>query len=493
MTSNTSSPDVERQHADWQRLDQALADSMRLAWGVLEQMTVEQRLSVIPKCKNLLDAIESQTIASELDAGVPVRKVEDIIHRAGGGGTSKRTVKKKTARAAAVSENPALAKQMAKGELSDEQADVIAHASAKTDGEAANDTELIAKIAAAPPEQGKKIADEYINERLTQDDIDTAHHRARKRRRVRRYSDPERGTDTLCIEGAPLDIDAIEARIDTLADQLYKTDGGRDLPNNQHQRTRNQRRFDAASAHFTSTSSRSGNDEAPDLCSGAPRTADAETSNVEATTADPMAEARKVAKAPQATWKTTFVIRASIDQATGNDPSPPTLIDGTPLPTSMVERLACGADFLGQIFGADGEILHQGRAIRDATYAQRIAVAVRDGGCVRCQAPLSRCVIHHMKPWTSRLLGETNVDEMAAVCDDCHHHIHDNNLTLYRDATGIWRTRKATRDETPAPRPPPPPGPQDTPRKPKVLNRRFEPDNSPPDTRLPHQMKVQQE
>ena len=450
MTSNTSS------QAESSRLDQALADAMRLVWNVLLKMQVEQRLRVIPKCRAILDAIETQTIATQIDAGIPARKVEDLIHRSSSGSASKKTVKKKAARAAAVSENPALAEQMAKGNLSEEQADNIAHASAKTGGEAANDTELIAKIAAAPPEQGKKIADEYINERLTQDDIDTAHHRARKRRRVRRYSDAERGTDVLCIEGPPLEIDAIEARIDNLADQFYKADGGRDVGNDDHRRTRDQRRFDAAHTILTQTAGTE-NDTTNNTTGNSNSDAGSDHEPAHATPAsadDVKAEARKVARVPQATWKTTFVIRASLDQATGNDPSPPTLIDGTPLPTSMVERLACGADFLGQIFGADGEILHHGRALRDATYAQRIAIAVRDGGCVTCRAPLSRCVIHHLKPWTSRLLGETNVDEMVMVCNDCHHHIHDNNLTLFQDDTGIWRQRKATTDETPANGPP---------------------------------------
>lgn len=446
MTSNTSSL-----NADWKRLDQALADAMRLAWTVLEQMPVEQRLSSIPKCANLLDAIESQAIASQLDAGLPTRKVEDLLHRSSSGRASKNSVKKKAARGSVVRENPQLAKQMAKGELSDEQADVIAHASAKTDGEAANDTQLIEKIASAPPEQGRKIADEYIRERLSQDDVDDAHARARKRRRVRRYHNPDRGTDTLSIEGAPRDIDAIEARIDNLADRLYKQDGGRDIGNDSHRRTRDQRRFDAAQSlierHPAGGRGRSIPGEQQD-----------NDEPVEPQSDDLNAQARDVARVPQATWKTTVVIRASLEQATGDDPSPPTLIDGTPLPASMVERLACGADFLGQIFGANGEVLHHGRTLRDATYAQRIAIAVRDGGCVRCRATLAKCVIHHLKPWTSRLMGETNVDEMVMVCDDCHHHIHDNNLTLFRDDKGIWRLRNAHPNEIAAPRSPDRPG-----------------------------------
>lgn len=419
MTSNTSSP------GETQRLDTALANAMRLVWNVLEQLTVSHRLSMITRCRAILDAVESQAIASQINAGVPTRKIEDMLHRSSAGRSSKKTVKKKALRGATVRDNPALGKKMAAGELSDEQVDVIADASAKTGGEAACDTNLISKIAAAPPEQGQKLADEYVRERLSQDDIDTAHERARKRRRVKRYS-TDRGTDVLLIEGSPFDIDKIETRIDHLAEQFYRQDGGRDVDITKHRRTRDQRRFDAA---HTILSGEGAQPHAPPT-------------------------ERESAKAPQASWKTTIVIRASLEQAMGTEPSPLTLADGTQLPTAVAERLACGADFVGQIFGADGAILWQGRNTRDATYAQRIALAVRDGGCVRCTAPLSRCVVHHLLPWTSRLQGETNIDEMAMVCNDCHHHIHDNHLTLFQDTSNVWRLRRATPEEIAPSRPP---------------------------------------
>ena len=143
------------------------------------------------------------------------------------------------------------------------------------------------------------------------------------------------------------------------------------------------------------------------------------------------------------------MIRASLEQALGNDPTPITLADGSPLPSSVVERLSCGAEFIGQIYGAGGEILWQGRKVRYATPAQRVALTVRDGGCVRCQASPDRCIVHHLLPWHSRLQGESNLDEMAMVCDNCHHHIHDNELTLYQDGEGIWRLREATPEEIP--------------------------------------------
>ena len=112
MESNTSST------CESERLDQAVADAMRIVWNALDNMVVEQRLTTITSCRNLLSAIEAKTIAAQVDAGVPVRKIENTLHRTAGGGESKNTIKKKTQRGKVTRENPALAKQMANGKLS---------------------------------------------------------------------------------------------------------------------------------------------------------------------------------------------------------------------------------------------------------------------------------------------------------------------------------------------------------------------------------------
>ena len=430
MESNTSShtgsaEGPETWSTERRRLDRALAAAMGVVRDVLLKLAARDRLSMIGKCRTILDTIESQAIAEALEAGTPTRKVEDIVHCAGGGQTSKRTVKKKARRGAAVRENPELGHKMATGELSDEQVDVIATASEQTGGDAAHDTELIDKVAAAPPEQGKKLADKYVRDRQSQDDIDSACTRARRARRVSRYTNEERGTDVLQIEGAAEDIDAIEARVSDIADELYRNDGGRDVGSSDHRRTRDQRRFDAAALLIE------GHDRSPGAAQDEPR---------------------RGTRKP--THKTTIVTQASIEQARGTTAAPLVLADGTPLPSAVAERLACGADMLGQVFGADDEILWQGRSVRSATFAQRLALIARDGGCVRCNANHSRCVAHHLDPWTSRLKGESNIDRMALLRDDCHHHIHDNELTLFSDSRGVWRARKARPEEIPAAGPP---------------------------------------
>lgn len=297
MANTSSKSETAGRGDERRRLDRALADAMRVVWNVLLGLTIADRLSMIGKCRSILDSIEAGAIAAQLDSGVPVRKAEDLLDSSAGGGASKRTVKRKAKRGAALVENPDLAKKVASGELSEEQVDVLADASAKTGGDAARDPQLIAKIGAAPPEQAKKIADAYVLDQQSQDEVDDAHNQARRRRRVRRYRNEERGTDVLSIEGAPIDIDAIEAQIDNVADRFYREDGGRDVSGNDHRRTRDQRRFDAASALIARTS-----------------------------LAHADAPGEPVPETSRPTRKTAVVLRASLDQALGNDASPLTRV-----------------------------------------------------------------------------------------------------------------------------------------------------------------------
>ena len=435
MESNTSSQAGSREGAstgpaswsdDRRRLDRALAEGVGVVRDVLLQLDPVDRLATLGKIAIIFDSLEADAIAQQLAAGVPTRKVEDIVHKSGRGGSSKRTVKQKTRRGAVLLENPDLGNKMADGTLSAEQVDVLAAASAKTDGDAAHDVELIEKVAAGPPEQAKKVADEFVRNRLTQDDVDAAYAKARKARRLQRYSNEERGTDVLLIEGPAVDIDRIESRIDDISDRFYRDDGGRDVASCKHQRTRDQRRFDAAMALLGEGES----GERGDGSNAAQRPARARSE------------------------KSVIIIKATLEQARGDDPTPLVLADGAPLPKAVVDRLACGSDFVGQVFSADGEILSQGRAVRSATFAQRLTLISRDGGCVLCGLSHSKCVAHHLDPWTSQLLGETNTDRMVLVCTDCHGHIHDNELTLYRDSDGVgggvWRTRPARPEELPA-------------------------------------------
>ena len=104
--------------------------------------------------------------------------------------------------------------------------------------------------------------------------------------------------------------------------------------------------------------------------------------------------------------------------------------DGLPVSVDQVARLAAGAKILPAIFDADGDPLWLGRAQRDASAGQRIVLAARDGGCVNCGSPVEQGEPHHIR-WFSRG-GPTDIDNLALLCERCHHLIHDDGWQLHK-------------------------------------------------------------
>ena len=104
--------------------------------------------------------------------------------------------------------------------------------------------------------------------------------------------------------------------------------------------------------------------------------------------------------------------------------------DGLPVPADLIAELAADAEILPAIFNTDGDPLWLGRAQRDATKGQRIVLAARDGGCVNCATPAEGCEPHHIK-WFSRG-GPTDIDNLALLCENCHHLTHDDNWQLHK-------------------------------------------------------------
>ena len=290
-----------------------------------------------------------------------------------------------------------------------DQADIVADAASKTNGDAARDEELITEISETTPDQARRVADEWVRKHTTAEEAQSVYDRARRTRSVRRW-ETDRDTHVLAIEGDESSIDAIELSIKTRSSQLYRSDGGRSVPVGKHPRTRDQRNFDAATELLTS---------------GGTATDDEST-----------AKNRIDKPAPRA----TVVVSMTVDQATGDDESPARQIGGATLAPSVLERRLCNADFVGQIYDQAGELLWQGQNVRYFTDAQILGLIARDKGCVNCGAHYAACEAHHLIPWNSPARGPTDIDNGALVCSDCHHRIHDHNLILYRDSkTGKWK------------------------------------------------------
>ena len=412
-----------------------VTDAMIAVDHELTHLPAKSALQLIEFCRRRLAATEARVLADRYEAGASDRDVEDMA--AGSDGkTSKAQAKRTARRAKATNANPGLADRLAKGSMSTEQADIIADAAADTDGEAACDEALIDSVSSTNPEQGKKKARSYVNERTDADDVQKRHDRQNRRRGVYRHR-LDNGNAALVIHGSDAYIDEMERNIHVGSDVEYEDDGGRGIPASKHPRTRDQRNFDAARKLLCGTSA--GKD--------APKKA--------AYSASPR--------------KATIFITATVDQLTSADPSPITGIDGNPLPRSLIEEIAGNASFIAQIFSKDGELLWQGREHRLATPAQINGLISRDKGCVQCGAPPDRCVAHHLLPWESPRRGPTNINNLVLLCTDCHTRLHRAKRTMFYDiATRTWRVRPATADEVPPDgRPSPdraPPGKYDKPR-----------------------------
>lgn len=74
------------------------------------------------------------------------------------------------------------------------------------------------------------------------------------------------------------------------------------------------------------------------------------------------------------------------------------------------------------------EPLAIGRSLRLASLAQRKALALRDRGCLLCQAPAAHCQTHHVRPWSEG--GATDIDNMVLLCWSHHRAVDLNRWTI---------------------------------------------------------------
>ncbi|WP_353952316.1 DUF222 domain-containing protein [Knoellia sp. S7-12] len=100
----------------------------------------------------------------------------------------------------------------------------------------------------------------------------------------------------------------------------------------------------------------------------------------------------------------------------------------TILSPAIVRQMACDADILPVVFGADGEILDVGRAVRLFTKGQRRALWHRDKTCTYpgCDTPAGWAKAHHLIHWVDG--GPTDLGYAALLCQRHHTHVHDKRL-----------------------------------------------------------------
>ncbi len=102
-----------------------------------------------------------------------------------------------------------------------------------------------------------------------------------------------------------------------------------------------------------------------------------------------------------------------------------TLDTGARISAATARRMACEAGIVPVVLGGKSQPLDVGRARRFFTYAQRVALGVRDRGCTAegCDAPPAMCHAHHDDPWSRS--GRTDLARGRLLCPFHHRRIHD--------------------------------------------------------------------
>ena len=111
-------------------------------------------------------------------------------------------------------------------------------------------------------------------------------------------------------------------------------------------------------------------------------------------------------------------------------------IDGTPVATETIRRLACDAGIVRMVLDGDSQPLDVGRRVRTVTPAIRRAIEHRDGGCRwdGCDAPMSWCDAHHVVHWADG--GVTSADNMILLCRLHHTATHEGRRPRRRPLSG---------------------------------------------------------
>lgn len=108
------------------------------------------------------------------------------------------------------------------------------------------------------------------------------------------------------------------------------------------------------------------------------------------------------------------------------------------VPGSVADQHICDTGFVPVTVDSCGNPLNLGREQRLFTSKQRIALAIRDGGCrwQGCDRPASYCEAHHIDEW-DRDNGRTDIDRGILLCR--YHH-----MTLHH---GGWRITRRDKDD----------------------------------------------
>ena len=134
--------------------------------------------------------------------------------------------------------------------------------------------------------------------------------------------------------------------------------------------------------------------------------------------------------------QTTVVVTASVDAIVKGEGAAYCHGYAGPICVEMLTQLAFDVQVAPALTGTGGLPLYLGRSARFFTPAQKLAIALRDGGCARCGAPVARCDVHHIRFWSHD--GPSDIHNGVLLCPGCHHRLHDFGWAIEVIDGEVW-------------------------------------------------------
>ncbi|WP_292730313.1 HNH endonuclease signature motif containing protein [Microbacterium sp. UBA837] len=109
---------------------------------------------------------------------------------------------------------------------------------------------------------------------------------------------------------------------------------------------------------------------------------------------------------------------------------------GDALPGPIIDRALCQHGSIDVTVDGHGNPLDLGREQRLFSAKQKLALAIRDGGCagIGCPVPAAYCESHHIDHVAGG--GRTDIDRGILLCRFHHMQLHNNGWRIVRDGLG---------------------------------------------------------
>ena len=405
-----------------------IARASRVPLGDADCETLSDVVAVASRLRSATDVL-LLAAAGALEAARPGSGRAALVERAR---VSKRYAKRTVEVSKQVVEMPNVARGLAVGELNYEHAQVLADAARRTSPDAVDTAaELLEAAAVVSPETLRDQAKAFA----ARHDPAAAECELGRQRRARCASlfvDESTGMGVLHAEFDPVSFAFVRQAPENYNDALWRLDGGRDGTPNQIRDNR-QRLADSLFEMITDRNALVTIDH-PAALTPNPRD-DFGEGGGRGSESDVAAEGpagRSIDRWRPVQAPNQLIVIAEIGVIDGTKPDGTCeLLGAGPIPPSILDNLSPDTRIAGALFDAKGEILWLGRSRRHASVAQQLAVAIRDRGCVLCRAPMHHCRNHHIDEWAADN-GNTDIPNLAALCNDCHYKLHNSNERLER-------------------------------------------------------------